>query len=126
MILGVSRCLVPAPTRHDRRCLSAKISVQSTGEIAAGGLQEGTSPEEVGKRLRAVVHELNNPLAVMMGFTQLMMMDGQCEGKLRADLEKVCSELKRLAAVVEKLHAYALSLQHPGQGARPQGGSGPA
>jgi len=80
-----------------------------------GELQHEASPGEIGRHLRAVVHDLNNPLAVMMGFTQLMLMDGRCEGQSRVDLEKVHSEIKRVAAVVERLHAYALSLQRRGQ-----------
>ena len=76
-----------------------------------GGLREDASVSEVGKHLRALVHELNNPLAVMMGFTQLIMLDGRCEGRMRADLEKVYSEMKRAVAVVERLHACALSLE---------------
>ncbi len=76
-----------------------------------GGLRADASTSEVGKHLRALVHELNNPLAVMMGFTQLIMLDGRCEPGMRADLEKVYSEMKRAAAVVERLHACALSLE---------------
>jgi signal transduction histidine kinase len=81
--------------------------------LAAGS---GCSGEEairrdVGKELRAFVHELNNPLAVMMGFTQLILLDDRPDGKMRADLDKVYSEMKRVARAVEKLHAYALSLQ---------------
>jgi signal transduction histidine kinase len=84
----------------------------------ACGLAEGSvcSGEEavrrdVGKELRALVHELNNPLAVMMGFTQLILLDDRPDGKMRADLDKVYSEMKRVARAVEKLHAYAVSLQ---------------
>jgi signal transduction histidine kinase len=89
-------------------------------EIARGSAPgSGTSGEEalrydVGKELRTLVHELNNPLAVMMGFTQLILLNNRCDGKIHADLDKVYSEMKRVARVVEKLHAYALSLQQQG------------
>lgn len=65
--------------------------------------------------LREIVHELNNPLAVIMGFTQLILLDLRCEGKMRADVERVYSEMQHVVPVVEKLHSYALSLQeaHP-------------
>lgn len=66
---------------------------------------------EVAAKLRTLAHELNNPLAVMMGFTQLIMLNAQCSGKVRADMEKLFSELKRVIQVVERLHGYALSLQ---------------
>lgn len=70
---------------------------------------------EISCRLRAFAHELNNPLAVVMGTTQLMLLNSQCQGKIRVDLDKLFSEMKRVIQVVEKLHAYAISLQetHP-------------
>ncbi len=86
-------------------------------EIARGSAP-GPGPQaeealrcEVGKELRSLVHELNNPLAVMMGFTQLILLNNRCDSKVRADLDKVYSEMKRVARAVEKLHTYALSLQ---------------
>jgi PAS domain S-box-containing protein len=60
--------------------------------------------------LRSLAHDLNNPLAVTMGFTQLLLLDQNCQGKVRADIEKLDSELKRVTQVVDKLHRYALSL----------------
>ncbi len=75
---------------------------------------EGALRGEVGKELRTLVHELNNPLAVMMGFTQLILLNNRCDGKVRDDLDKIYSEMKRVARAVEKLHTYALSLQRHG------------
>jgi nitrogen-specific signal transduction histidine kinase len=67
-------------------------------------------PNEVAANLRAFSHELNNPLAVIMGFTQLLVLNPNCQGNTRKDIEKIYSELKRVIQVVEKLHEYALSL----------------
>jgi PAS domain S-box-containing protein len=80
----------------------------------AGGTS-GAPLGEVAAHLREIAHELNNPLAVIMGFTQLILLDLRCEGKMRADVERVYAEMQRLIQVVEKLHAYSLSLQeaHP-------------
>jgi|WetSurMetagenome_2_1015567.scaffolds.fasta_scaffold367918_1 PAS domain S-box-containing protein len=65
---------------------------------------------EVAGRLRTFAHDLNNPLAVIMGFTQLLVLNANCQGKIRGDIEKLYSELKRVIGVVEKLHSYAISL----------------
>jgi PAS domain S-box-containing protein len=65
---------------------------------------------EVAGNLRAFAHDLNNPLAVMMGFTQLLILNANCQGKIRGDIEKLYSELKRVIQVVERLHTYAISL----------------
>jgi hypothetical protein len=55
---------------------------------------------------------MNNPLAVMMGFAQLLMLDEQCSSRMRYDLQKVYAEMNRIAHSIEKLHAFALSLQN--------------
>jgi len=80
---------------------------------AAGEPQ--TSVPEVAAYLRRIAHELNNPLAVMMGFTQLILLDLRCDGKLRTDMERLYAEMKRIVQTVEKLHTYAVTLQgnHP-------------
>jgi PAS domain S-box-containing protein len=72
---------------------------------------EQAAQREVASKLRTIAHEMNNPLAVMMGFAQLIMLNAQCSGRVRADMEKLFSELKRVIQVVERLHSYALSLQ---------------
>jgi two-component system sporulation sensor kinase A len=65
---------------------------------------------EVGARLRAFAHELNNPLAVMLGFTQLIMLNPECVGKFQTDITKLYSELKRVIEVVQRLHQYGIGL----------------
>lgn len=65
---------------------------------------------DIATTLRAFAHDLNNPLAVIMGFTQLLILNSGCQGKIRSDIEKLYSELKRVNQVVERLHEYALSL----------------
>ena len=70
---------------------------------------------EVAANLRMFAHELNNPLAVLMGFVQLLMLNSNCQGKIRADIQKLDSELRRVIQVVEKLHAYAIALHEQPQ-----------
>jgi len=77
----------------------------------AAGTAAGSALEEVAAHLRRTSHELNNPLAVMMGFSQLILLDPHCDGKLRLDVERLYSETKRIIQIVERLHAYAGSLQ---------------
>ena len=81
---------------------------------AAGAGADGTL-YEVGAKLRMLAHELNNPLAVIMGFTQLILLNTNCSSDVRTDLEKVYAELKRLVHVVEHLHTYAMELQEDPQ-----------
>jgi signal transduction histidine kinase len=75
-------------------------------------LDEGdkSAVAQVVANLRSFAHDLNNSLAVLMGFAQLLILDANCQGNIRNDVEKLYSELKRVIQVVEKFHAYALSL----------------
>jgi PAS domain S-box-containing protein len=75
------------------------------------GRDSSQAIEDVAAYLRRTSHELNNPLAVLMGFTQLILLDAHCDGKMRADVERLYSETKRIIQIVEKLHAFAVSLQ---------------
>jgi PAS domain S-box-containing protein len=106
------------------RAKSSVLSLQTLGDHQAGYLmcatlsrqgipdsEEAGLLQEVGVQLRMLSHEMNNPLAVIMGFMQLVMLSPQCAGKLRTDMEKINSEMTRVVQVVEKLHQYALSLQ---------------
>jgi PAS domain S-box-containing protein len=67
--------------------------------------------DEVGSRLRTMIHQLNNPMAVMMGFAQLVLMETPEHGRVRSDLERLYAEMQRVTQVVERLHAFASSLQ---------------
>ncbi len=79
---------------------------------------DSSAVAEVAVNLRAFAHDLNNPLAVMMGLAQLLILNANCQGKIRGDVEKLYSELKRIIQVVERLHAYALSLYGKPQAAQ--------
>jgi PAS domain S-box-containing protein len=84
------------------------LSEMGPGEASS----EALGPlRDVGAHLRQISHELNNPLAVLMGFSQLILLDPHCEGKMRTDVERLFTETKRIIQIVERLHTYALSLQ---------------
>ena len=77
--------------------------------------QECTSKQtlplhEIEAALRDLTHELNNPLAILAGFTQLLMCNSDCSEKIRADMEKLHLETGRIIAVSDKLRALAVSL----------------
>ena len=65
---------------------------------------------DIATSLREFVHDLNNPLAVVMGFAQLLELNSDCNGKVQADIEKISEELKNVVHIVERLHGYAISL----------------
>jgi signal transduction histidine kinase/GAF domain-containing protein len=60
----------------------------------------------VGQLVSGVAHELNNPLAGVMGYTQLMLTR-PLDGKLRGELERVFSEAQRASKIVQNLLTFA-------------------
>ncbi|MBN2243431.1 MAG: hypothetical protein JW793_12155 [Acidobacteria bacterium] len=92
-------------SRHAGYLLLSKLAEPGDAVEASGSVVA-----DIGGRVRALIHDLNNPLAVIMGSTQLLAMNMHCTGKLRTDVERLYSELERMAHVVEKLHEYAFSL----------------
>ena len=101
-VLSLSRA---ASTKSDFLLISTRTGASGATAAEAGALEAQSS------RLRSLAHEINNPLAVVMGFTQLILLNPQCSGKVRADVERLYSELGRVARVVERLHRYAVSLR---------------
>jgi PAS domain S-box-containing protein len=90
---------------------SAYLLFSSTKKTSIVLPQADSAGAEVEERLRAFIHDLNNPLAVMMGFTQLLSMNSNCQGTMRTDVEKLYSELKRVIQVVASLQEYAIYLR---------------
>jgi len=98
---------------HAQPCF---LLVSTPERSAAPSDEVRAALQEAGARLRTLSHEMNNPLAVMMGFMQLILLNPQCAGKVRDDMERLFSEMNRVVNVLERLHHYALSLQEEPNG----------
>lgn len=61
----------------------------------------------LGRMLRGVTHELNNPLAAVMGYTQLLQMDEALPEEVQRDLERIYAQAERAARVVRGLQIFA-------------------
>jgi PAS domain S-box-containing protein len=107
--------------RLDARCIVSSLAGkrnESDGYILLSSLNhslvlndnENTAVTGIADTLRMYAHDLNNPLAVIMGFAQLLTVNENCQGQMRQDLDKLYSELKRVIQIVERLQGYAHSL----------------
>lgn len=72
-----------------------------------GRLRQAEKLSALGQLISGVAHELNNPLAIIMGRAQLLMSRGTVEGKLKSDISLINHESERASRIVQRLLAFA-------------------
>jgi two-component system NtrC family sensor kinase len=70
-------------------------------------LRQAEKLSALGQLVAGVAHELNNPLAVVMGYAQLLVRNRALEEKSRQDLAKILHESERAAKIVRNLLTFA-------------------
>jgi PAS domain S-box-containing protein len=68
--------------------------------------RRGERMTSLGRTLAGVAHEINNPLAAIIGFTQILLKDAKAQNDRQA-LETVLGEAQRAARIVKDLLATA-------------------
>lgn len=61
----------------------------------------------VGQMISGIAHELNNPLAVVKGYLELVLRHHELKPQTRTDLEKVARESNRAAKLVSQFLSFA-------------------
>jgi len=61
----------------------------------------------IGRLVAGVAHEVNNPLAAILGFTDLLLENPQVPGNAREDLQIILQETQRTKDIVQDLLSFA-------------------
>ena len=101
---GGRSCLVAAPLETDL-CLLVLHDLSSfKGTLDKGGQPVG--PGSLADLAAGVAHELNNPLAAVIGFAQLMMAQ-ELSTAAREDLARILQQARKASQIVQDLLFFA-------------------
>lgn len=100
---------VDAPGKHvapetPRRSIAAGLS---SPERLRQELTQAQRMEAIGQLVPGIAHELNNPLAAIMAFGQLLVRDPRLPTDLRRDAELLLGEAARTRRIVQNLLDFA-------------------
>lgn len=70
-------------------------------------LRQAEKLSALGQMISGVAHELNNPLAVIKGYLELILAHHDLQPQTRGDLQKVAQECSRTAKLVRNFLAFA-------------------
>ena len=92
---------------HKRPALQINAREITTRKKMEQQLRQAEKLSALGQLVAGVAHELNNPLAVVMGYAQLFVKNKNLDERVRSDLQKVLHESERAAKIVRNLLTFA-------------------
>jgi len=93
--------------RDSQRQLEKLLSVLDELSRTQAQLIHSEKLASLGVLAGGVAHEINNPLMVILGRTELMLMDQDVSEEMKPNLQTICNETERIARIVENLLAFS-------------------
>ena len=99
-----------SPMRDEQDTVNSVVVVMTDITDAAlmqAKLAHAERMATIGRLVSGVAHEVNNPLAAILGFTDLLLENPQVPANAREDLEIILQETQRTKDIVQDLLSFA-------------------
>jgi two-component system NtrC family sensor kinase len=99
-----------SPMRDEQRTVNSVVVVMTDITDAAllqAKLAHSEKMATIGRLVSGVAHEINNPLAAILGFTDLLLENPEMPGSAREDLQIILQETQRTKVIVQDLLSFA-------------------
>ncbi len=99
-----------SPMRDEQQAVNSVVVVMTDITDAAllqAKLAHSEKMATIGRLVSGVAHEVNNPLAAILGFTDLLLENPEVPGSAREDLQIILQETQRTKDIVQDLLSFA-------------------
>jgi two-component system NtrC family sensor kinase len=99
-----------SPMRDEQNAVNSVVVVMTDITDAAllqAKLAHSEKMATIGRLVSGVAHEVNNPLAAILGFTDLLLENPQIPENAREDLQIILQETQRTKDIVQDLLSFA-------------------
>ena len=99
-----------SPMRDEQNAVNSVVVVMTDITDAAllqAKLAHAERMATIGRLVAGVAHEVNNPLAAILGFTDLLLENNQMPAAAREDLQIILQETQRTKDIVQDLLSFA-------------------
>jgi len=99
-----------SPMRDEQDTVNSVVVVMTDITDAAllqAKLAHSEKMATIGRLVSGVAHEVNNPLAAILGFTDLLLENPEMPGSAREDLQIILQETQRTKDIVQDLLSFA-------------------
>jgi len=99
-----------SPMRDEQKTVNSVVVVMTDITDAAllqAKLAHSEKMATIGRLVSGVAHEVNNPLAAILGFTDLLLENPEVPGSAREDLQIILQETQRTKDIVQDLLSFA-------------------